>query len=460
MIQRATFSAAVLASLLVPAAAQAGSIHLTGTAGPAAEVFPQYRADPGERNKVTITLGHKGVTIVDTGVRFIKAETRKDPLCKRRGRRKFYCPGSFFVDVRLGDRNDSIHFKPGSAGKAPTSTNPLALAEPDFSDDEGAPDAQTFVYGGDGNDTIAGSSFADDIYPGAGRDSVSGRGGRDTIVSANDHVQDTLRGDGGTDSVYFARKSPVTVDLAAGTGGGDKLAGIERAHGTDGADTLLGSDRGDALYGEGGHDRIDGRGGNDFLVADRDFGDASANDVTGGDGDDVIDALGGSQAPGSTLDCGAGADRVAAGVDDFLPATCESAAYVLSSDFESPNGPLFDLPVKTAPVASDADSATYEIPCPTEKQQNSEGCKGTLALESPPVPGSNAAPESYGSAPFDLAPGASALVKVTLNAAGQAARAADSPIAVHLKGTLPIQGQTPPEHPVRADFGWQAVLPH
>ena len=459
-MRRTTIASLLLLGLALPASAHASSIHLTGTAGPAAEVFPLYRAAKGERNKVTMTFGRHGLTIVDKGVRRIEAEKRKDPLCKRRGPRKFFCPSEFFVDVRLGDRNDSIRFKPGGAGSAPTTTNPLALAEPDFSDDEGAPDATTFIYGGAGNDKIAGTSSADDIYPGPGRDTVSGRGARDSIVLTDDRARDTINGDGGIDSVFFTGKRPVTVDLAAGSGGGDKLSGIERVHGTGKDDTLLGSDRGDALYGEGGGDTIDGRGGNDLLTADSSFGDGGANKVTGGDGDDVIDVLRVPTTAGSTLDCGAGADRVAAGIDDFLPDTCESAVYVISSDFASPNGPLYGVRVAAAPTASDSDGPTFSIPCPVKPGHlETSGCSGSVALESPPVPGTTTDPTPYGSASFDLAPGQSADVKVTLNAAGQAARAAGSPVAVHVTATLPVPGQTEP-HPLKADFGWQVVLPH
>lgn len=454
-MRRASITALLLCALALPATAHAGSLHLTGTAGPAAEVYPLYRAAPGERNKVTITLGSKGLTIVDSGVRSITGEKGRVKLCKRRGSRKFFCPRIYYAEVHLGDRNDSVRFSPSRAGSAPTTTDPLALAEPDFSDSEGAPDATTFIYGGDGNDTIAGSSYADDIYPGAGRDTVSGRNARDTIVLGDDHAQDTIRGEGGIDSVYFTGKRAVTVDLAAGTGGGDKLGGIERAHGTAKDDTLLGSDRGDALYGAQGADTIDGRGGNDLITADSSFGDGAANHVSAGDGDDVIDVLRPAAPPGSTLDCGAGADRVAAGVDDLLPASCESAVYVVSSDFERPNGPLFDVPLKSAPVASDTDGPTFEIPCPPADEAGTSGCTGKVALESPPVAGSD--PTNFGSATFDLMPGESAAVKVVLNPAGQAARAADQPVAVHVTATLPVPGQVTPD-PVKADFGWQVVL--
>ncbi|MEA2466186.1 MAG: hypothetical protein QOJ57_312 [Thermoleophilaceae bacterium] len=445
-------------ALVVPGVAEASSLHLTGTAGPASEIYPLYRAASGERNKVRITFGQKGLTVVDRGVRFITGEKGRVKLCKRRGPRRFFCPYIRYAEVRLGDRNDSVSFNPSRAGHSTPTSDPLDLAEPDFSDSEGAPEATTFIYGGTGDDTITGSSYTDYIDPGPGRDTVMARDSRDTIFARDDGVRDTLRGEGGIDSVYFIGKRAVAVDLAAGTGGGDQLVGIERAHGTAKADTLLGSDRADALYGEAGTDTIDGRAGNDLLTADRLFAPASVNHVTGGDGDDVIDVLGRPVAPGSTLDCGAGADRVAAGIDDLLPATCESAVFVVFDNFENRDFPVFGVPVKSAPVATDADGPTFEIPCPATNHVDSTGCTGTLTLESPPVAGSTAQPTSYGSAGFDLKPGESANVKVVLNGAGQAARAGGSPVAVHLKATLRFPKQ-PARDPLKADFGWQVVLP-
>src|SRR4051795_4563829 len=160
-MRRAWVPVAVAAALFgAPAAAHASRIVLTGTAGPAAEVFPEYRAAKGERNRVQVTLTSKGVTIADRGVKRIHGEKGSNPLCKRRSARRFFCKDSFFVQVDLGDRNDTVRFKPGKDTGARAGANPLALAA-DFSDNEGAPTDTTFTYGGAGSDTIRGSSVDD-----------------------------------------------------------------------------------------------------------------------------------------------------------------------------------------------------------------------------------------------------------------------------------------------------------
>src|SRR3954470_8523851 len=181
-MSRARVPLAVAAALFgAPAAPRSSRIVVTGATGPAAEVFPEYRAAKGERNRVRITLSRKGVTIVDRGVTRIRGEKGSDPLCKRRSARRFFCKDSFFVQVDLGDRNDTVSYKPGKDSGAQAGANPLALAA-DFSDNEGAPTDTTFTYGGTGNDTIRGSSFDDFIAPGRGRDKVLARGGPDTIA--------------------------------------------------------------------------------------------------------------------------------------------------------------------------------------------------------------------------------------------------------------------------------------
>ena len=451
--------AAVAAALLaLPAAATASRIQLTGTAGPASEVYPLYRAAPGERNRVHITLGRNGVTIADRGVRRIAAERRRHPLCHRRGPRRFFCKSVYYVEARLGDRADSVSFSPSRAGAAPRTTNPLSLAEPDFSDNEGAPTATTFIYGGPGNDNITGSSDSDWLAPGPGADRVRGRGGGDFVYVTPDGRRDSLRGDGGIDSVSWSGRRPVTVDVGAGTGGGDAIRGFERVHGTSGNDTLTGSERPDALYGEGGSDTIDGRGGNDLIVADSPFGRAVANRLSGGDGDDVIDASGLPLAPTTTVNCGAGEDRETGEADTLLDASCESVAY--DAIAPTAEGPFYSLRVRAFPVARDPDGPVYEVPCPAATLVAGSGCTGTVALEEPPAPGSDADPVLYGSGDYSLAPGTRGNVKVTLNAAGQAAVAAGRPVVVHVTGELAPPPGAPADTPAgEADFGWQAVLP-
>jgi hypothetical protein len=438
-----------------PAIADASRVELTGTAGPAAEVFPLYRAAKGERNHVHVKLGRAGVTISDPGVRRI-ALTRDAP-CKPRGRTRVFCKDSFFVDVRLGDRNDTLSFTHAGNGRPPSTTDPLKLAE-DFSDNEGAPASTTFIYGGKGNDVISGSALDDFIDPGPGRDTVTGRAGDDVVYMPPDGRRDAADGGGGIDTLtYRLLRRPVTVDLQAGTAGAagdtDLVSSFERVHGGEKADTLLGSASGDALYGEGGNDHIDGRAGNDLLTGETPLGGKGPNTIVGGEGDDVVDARGSALGPTGTIDCGPGADRETGDVDSLLDPSCETVAFRVPADFLPDEQPLYGVTMSAAPVARDASGLTFAVPCPTNAQYPSTGCNGTVALERPP----SAAAESYGSGPFTLMPGQRANVHVTLNAAGQAAVAADTPVAVHVTGELPQampMGRTPP----KIDFGWQRVL--
>ncbi|MEA2427100.1 MAG: hypothetical protein QOF37_728 [Thermoleophilaceae bacterium] len=455
----AFFSVVAAALCGAPAVAQASRVELTGTAGPAAEVFPLYRAAKGERNHVHVTLGSRGVTIFDSGVRRIHPTST---LCKSLSRRRVFCDGSFYVEVRLGDRNDTVTFSPGGNGRAPATANPLSLAE-DYSDNQGAPTATTFVYGGPGNDVISGSNLDDFIDPGPGRDRVMGRGGDDVLYMPPDGRRDSADGGGGVDTLdYQQLHRPVTVDLTAGTariaGETESVSNFERVHGTPGADTLLGSAKGDALYGEGGNDHIDGRAGNDLLVGESPLGGMGPNTIVGGTGNDVVDARGSALGPTTTVDCGPGADRETGDVDSLLDPSCEAAVVRIPADNLPDEQPLFGVPMKAAPVASDATGPTFEVPCPTAAQYPNGGCTGTVALQRPPAAGSGSAPESYGSGSFSLTPGQRADVHVTLNVAGQAAVAAGSPVAVHVTGEAAPNPPTPGRSGPKIDFGWQRVL--
>ncbi len=98
------------------------------------------------------------------------------------------------------------------------------------------------VYGGDGNDTLAGSYDPDIVYGGAGDDSIGGGTGNDTIWAGpgNDQV-----GAGEDD------------DLVYGEGGDDFLGGglgNDTLYGGEGDDTLNGGSGNDLLYGGAGQD--------------------------------------------------------------------------------------------------------------------------------------------------------------------------------------------------------------
>lgn len=101
----------------------------------------------------------------------------------------------------------------------------------------------SYVRAGEGNDTIYGansSAHSDKIYGGAGNDTVAGRFGDDILYGDN-----------------YSEYSD------------------------DGHDLILGSEGNDTLYGCGGEDTLWGHGGNDFL-----WGGSHADELTGGNGID------------------------------------------------------------------------------------------------------------------------------------------------------------------------------
>ncbi|MGI8593806.1 MAG: hypothetical protein ACR2ML_05475 [Solirubrobacteraceae bacterium] len=326
-----------------------------------------------------------------------------------------------------------------------------------------------FVDAGSGDDRIVGSKFEDTIDLGPGRDKAFGRARKDRFFLDPDGSPDLVRGDGGRDTLSFnGVEKPVTVDMTGGivTGGGttDRIAGIERVLGGRGADTLLGSARADALYGEQGVDRIHGRGGNDLLVGEATFadlppalerfrppGDASANELFGGEGDDVIYADNDKPAPTSRVDCGPGSDRETGEVDDRVLG-CERAAFAFPRAEFFPAEAFFELPASVAirPVARGADEApVYDFFCPAI---GIGACIGTVKLERPPVPGSKAPAEVLGTGSLSLSGGQRANVAVALTPAGRAAIAAGDPIAVRMAGKLIEAGRAETRS---FEFGWQ-----
>ncbi len=145
------------------------------------------------------------------------------------------------------------------------------------------------LSGGDGNDTITGGTENDSILGGDGADSITGDDGDDTLNGGNG--ADSLSGGLGNDSIL--------AGSGQDTANGD--AGDDTVNGEDGNDSLLGSDGNDAIYGGNGNDTvsagngldtINGNAGDDLLGGDAGndsiTGDDGNDSITGGDGDDVI----------------------------------------------------------------------------------------------------------------------------------------------------------------------------
>lgn len=157
------------------------------------------------------------------------------------------------------------------------------------------------ITGGNGNDTLEGGDGADTLRGGAGNDVLHNRslglgdGQADLLYgeAGNDYLNlygygdvgdggdgnDTLLGSTGNETMtgglgsdwasYERSTASVTVDLtrtvAQNTGGGgtDLLNGIENLTGGTGNDTLIGNGSDNILEGNLGNDRLDGAGGLD-----------------------------------------------------------------------------------------------------------------------------------------------------------------------------------------------------
>ncbi|HEX8103105.1 MAG TPA: calcium-binding protein [Solirubrobacteraceae bacterium] len=328
------------AALAVPATASAGTMEVAylrtddepGPGGPFKLYSFAFRADPGERNLVTVEGELYRFTVRDAG-----AELRAGGRCVPVDPHTVSCAYDGVVErpaVDLGDGDDELRIRarmsPGTA---------LAGPGDDLVLDEG--DGFWTFDGGPGADRMDsdGYAYADYRARTAGVSVTVGGGGPDGEPGEGDDVG------AGIDAVYGGEGDDV---LAAGAGGFG-------ASGNGGDDVLTGSRWPDTLGGGPGDDLVDGAGGDDNLNEDPGAdvirggagfdslsyrnrtaplvvklddqpGDGEAGEgddvgtdverVEGGSGDDFIQGFEGTQ----KLEGGKGADRLLGGpgADGFL----------------------------------------------------------------------------------------------------------------------------------------------
>ncbi|HEY3694322.1 calcium-binding protein [Phenylobacterium sp.] len=123
----------------------------------------------------------------------------------------------------------------------------------------------SYLRGDDGNDTVTGDAAFDDINGNAGDDSASGGAGDDWVVGGKD--QDRLAGDDGADIVY----GNLGNDTCDGGAGADIVRGGQ------GDDIVTGGAGNDWLSGDKGSDTVTGGAGADIFHS---FGDAGLDRVT------------------------------------------------------------------------------------------------------------------------------------------------------------------------------------
>jgi uncharacterized delta-60 repeat protein len=134
------------------------------------------------------------------------------------------------------------------------------------------------IFGGVGDDRIAGSRGDDTLFGNAGNDRIDGHEGHDLIHGNGG--RDKLSGDTGIEGASFG---PDGNDRLFGGAGGDWLAG------GDGDDILDGGVGDDYLDGGAGADRMMGNDGNDtFVSADAGTADPGIDDLYGGGGTDSL----------------------------------------------------------------------------------------------------------------------------------------------------------------------------
>ncbi|WP_205872745.1 Ig-like domain-containing protein [Limnohabitans planktonicus] len=213
------------------------------------------------------------------------------------------------------------------------------------------------VLGTSFNDVMQGDAAANMLSGGDGADSLYGFGGNDTLMAGLG--DDTLLGFGGANLQggdgsdwasygHITAISGVQVDLSAGRAtlaiGTDSLSGIENLFGTTFNDRLGGDANANSIIGGGGNDTLLAGGGNDTVFM---IGQDSTALVDAGTGDDVLTVSG-----QGILLAGDGDDLVSL-LDigtDFTGTTIQGGSGIDTLSLASAYGTVFDLSQASAQV--------------------------------------------------------------------------------------------------------------
>ena len=325
--------------------------------------------------------------------------------------------------------NDSLSASPGVGALTLLSVDGGAGA-----DTLGGSDGPDLILGGEGNDVLSGEGGDDRIVGDRGADTMNGGTGDDTLVWNNGDGSDVANGDDGRDDVEvngapaagdiftvepngarikFDRTNlvPFSIDIgssetmhANGLGGNDSISvgevGIYEVTGSGGPgdDTLTGAGSSEMFLGGSGNDTISPGGGIDVVSAD--------------DGDDQVDIR------DRTADLargGAGNDSVVADVGQ-LDVLDGFEAIDRTPNVTPP--PVLDHP--TPPVTIHGGTvkvkrgiASIKVSSPATAPGNSTGSLVVRTAKAVRLAGLKATLQ-LGSARYDIAPGTSKTLKVTL----------------------------------------------
>lgn len=341
---RAVLTGIIGGLLLLPAAAPAATVRVTGG-------VLVFEAEPGERNDFDIDSEESDpgqIHVFEYGNTLTPgAGCVPDPSAAPMMQTALLCVGADAgARVELLDGDDTVF-----AGRLLV---PLELRGGPGVDSVYAGAAADDVDGGPGADELWGGRGADRIAGGDGDDTLDGDGGRDVVdgqiteyldqpgadALAGGNGDDVLRGNGGPDTLeggsgedtldYSTRRRPVVIDLAAGgsageTGEGDVIVG--------GAEVLLGGSGADTVRGGPLPETIRSGGGDDVVEPGE-----GADVVDSGEGTDAVAARDGAV---DRIECGPGIpDRVTADHTDVVARDCDAvelpAAVAVPQPAEAP----------------------------------------------------------------------------------------------------------------------------
>jgi Ca2+-binding RTX toxin-like protein len=242
-----------------------------------------------------------------------------------------------FDDVFVGDANANA--VSGGAGND-------QIAGGDGDDTLLGDDGNDVLLGGAGDDALGGGAGTDFLDGGAGNDFLLGADGDDALgggAGDDDLVggagADILIGGDGFDTVeYFGAAEAVSIDLTkasstwTGEAQGDLLSSIEQFAltffddvfvGDANANAVLGGEGNDQISGGAGNDTLFGQDGNDFLDGgngdDTLDGGVGADIMNGGAGNDTIVIHAGDVFAGEIIDGGDGIDRLVVSDNNMHP---------------------------------------------------------------------------------------------------------------------------------------------
>ncbi len=150
---------------------------------------------------------------------------------------KYQFSGGYLIDVRAGKISHMTVVEHGVTVMSVSGLNVSASKVYDYYVADDRQGALDYLVGG--NDTINGTTRADQLYGGKGKDRISAGGGNDTVYG--DVGNDVLKGGNGR-------------DFLSGSDGNDVLnggAGNDRIFGGDGSDVLSGGSGADIFYFDG-----------------------------------------------------------------------------------------------------------------------------------------------------------------------------------------------------------------